>query len=665
MPNDKLPDKAGEPLGEGETGAGEAAGATGGEKAERSARSAGLLLVATAGVAAGVLAAILVTRLAGGLKGDASFYPSVLASVVVMLMSLAAYLVLLERSKLVVAQRSLEKLGDSNKRIRLLLAAGRKIGSTLDLSEILAEVMDFSLAVTGAGMGAIYMIEKPGDVLKVVMTRGVDERNIMFGELPLEKSMLGEVANSRRMIVIDDMRELDDRENVFFGAATPGSELIIPLTAYDKVVGVLVTATEEPYEYSAEEKRFMRGFAELAGLAISNAKLYKIARMSLDAAARQRGLTTSVLDQMVAGVMTADRKGRVAVFNKEAERLTGYAFAERTQMLLKPESSLDVNPLGPLEGGMLEGLRSPSALHEGEAFIMRKDRSLLPISYRIYPLVDEGEPLGVAAVFMEASEISKGFARAQEIDYQVLLRSLGARIERLYTHPLSRVLDRVRGMNVSEWSQSKGDIVEILEAGTAALMGLLEDVEQYLNCTTVREWDVPGECDVTKLIGDVMSEVMRDPENEGAAAVVDLEELPPVYGYERMIKTAIEEVVENAILAALEGGKKVEVVGRERDGYVRIEVADSGPGFSREDVEYMYLPFYAGWKGRSGLGLSKVSRVMRRLSGRFGPGEASGGGAIFYLEFPTAPAPSDEGGEDSAKHDGRGGNGIPGGDFKT
>lgn len=564
--------------------------------------------------------------------------------IALVIVTLTAFLVIRDRENRKTAESFLLKTS-ANRRLRLLLESSRDIVSTLDLSVILSQSLERVLAVTGSEFGAVYLREKGEDVLRIALVMGVDDNKVMFRELPLGKGLLGEAASTRTMMAVDDMSKVDERDNVFFGAESPRSQLILPLTAGDKLTGVMVAGTKSTHRYSEDEKDLLRGMSELVGMAITNAELYRIARRSLDALAKQRGITESVLDEMVAGVMTADRDGRVAVFNREAQRITGFSLGEKIQAQLRPETSVDDNPLGPLEHGMLEELRSPATAREGEALIMRKDRTLVPIAYRIYPMVGDKGLLGVAAVFMETGKVEREPSRVEGVDYQVLLRSLSSRIERLYTHPLSRVIDRVRRMDTDQWSKGKDDFAKILEAGSAALLELLEDVEQYINCIAVREWDSPGEHDVTPMIGETIEEVLRSPEYPGVSVVVRLGDLPLAFGYGRMIRTALRKLIENAVEAAHEGVKRVEVTGRELDGVLRIEVRDNGPGVPREAREFIFMPFYTTREGRSGLGLSIAGRVMQKLGGKVGL-EETGEGTTFFLEFPTTPRPGP--GDDTA-----------------
>jgi len=549
---------------------------------------------------------------------------------------LVTFVIRLEVSNIHHVEGVLDSMVDSNKRLRLLMEAGREIGSTLDLPEILQKVLDYASEVTGADIGAVYLWEKSDDILRLGVINGVDKQKVIFRELPMRKGLLGEVAADRQIVAIDDTSSVDDRDNVFFGAAEPASIVLVPLVARGRFLGMLVAANVEAHEYSMDEKRLLDGLAELASLAITNAELYRIARKSLDALSRERGVKDSVLEEMVAGVITADAKGRIGVFNREAQRLTGYTFAEKTQARLRPETSLDQNPLGPLEHGMLEVLDNPTLEREGDALVMKGDKTLVPVSYRIYPLMNGPEVIGVACVFMEVQSAAAETEVPGSVDYQVLLRSLGARVERVYTHPLSRVIERMRNMDLDDWSRAREDITGTLRAGYSTLLGLLEDLEQYLNCTTTREWDSPAECDLARIVQEVVREAIAAPEAEGVAVSVRLSGLRPAFGFERMMRSAIEQVVENACHAASLGGKRVEVTGSDEGNAVRIEVKDTGPGLPSEAAEYMFMPFFTVWEGRSGLGLSIVKRVMARLGGKAWA-EDGAEGASFFLQFPTAP----------------------------
>ena len=602
-------------------------------------------LMATATACAIALAVVFNVRpVRDGLEDHGLLWAAA-AGLVLVFAFLAVLAIVREKIDLGYVRGLLESAVDANNRLRMLLEGGREIGSTLDMGEILEKLHRYASGVTGASMGAIYLYEKSGDVLRLAGVEGVDEQKVMFPELPMGKGLLGRVASKGQMVAIGDVGRVDERDNVFFGAAEPSSMVLVPLVARGKFLGMLVTANAEPHAYTTDEKLLLDGLAELAGLAITNAELYRIARKSLDALTRERGVKDSVLEEMVAGVITTDASGRIGVFNREAQRLTGYAFAEMTQRRLLPESSLDQNPLGPLEHGLLEVLENPSLVREGDALIMKSDRALLPVSYRIYPLVSGPEVVGSACVFMEARRPAPS-ADSGSVDYQVLLRSLGARVEHVYTHPLSRVIERMKGMDIDDWSRAREEITRTLGAGHSTLLGLLEDLEQYLNCTTTREWDRPAEYDLGAIVQKVVREVLAAAMADGVSVSVRMQPgMHKAFGYERMISSALAEVAENACTAASMGDMRVEITGRDEGNRVRVEVRDGGPGLTDESFRHMYMPFYTVWEGRSGLGLSLVKRVMAKLGGRVGASRL-GDGATFFLEFPAAPGSDLEQGDE-------------------
>lgn len=555
----------------------------------------------------------------------------------VMIISLVLYLVFLERAHSRRISKQLQVIEDVNRRLKFLLEAGKEIGSSLELGEILNDLIGYAFSATRDVAGAVYLYDKNSNTLKLALARGVDESKLVFREFPLGKGLIGEAAANRETICIDDMSAVDRRDNVFFGSLEPGSMIIVPIVERDKFLGVLVTANEKPHAYSPEEKRIIQGFAELAGLPIANAELYRIARRSLDVAARQRGYTESVLDQMVAGIITCDSDGRIAIFNRMAQALTGYKFEEKHQMMLSDEASLDVNPLAPLERSMLQVMRNPEDVLEGEAVIRRKDGSLATLEYRAYPVRDDSKVLGAACVFVGAKKPEEE-AGEDSSELRKLLRALCARIEMLYMEPLSRVLDRVKHMDEDAWSKSREDMVEILNAGSETFRSLMGQFEEYLECVSEREWETKAEIELGAVVGEAVRNVRKKWGFDSVTVDIDVSPGTRILGNERLVRTAIEKVLENGMMASLDGGGVVTIRTKEIDGNaVRLEIHDTGPGMVNEAVRFAFTPFFTTREGHAGLGLSVAKNIMKNIDGDIGF-KTTDRGTLFYLEFSAKAA---------------------------
>jgi len=113
----------------------------------------------------------------------------------------------------------------------------------------------------------------------------------------------------------------------------------------------------------------------------------------------------------------------------------------------------------------------------------------------------------------------------------------------------------------------------------------------------------------------------------------DLPELP--LDREQMKRVFIN-LFKNAV-EVLESGGDIQVTARPtgKDGMVRIEVADNGPGISVEDVSRLFEPYFSRKKKGGGLGLAIVERIIADHNGSIHAEQNQPHGARFIIELPT------------------------------
>jgi signal transduction histidine kinase len=122
-------------------------------------------------------------------------------------------------------------------------------------------------------------------------------------------------------------------------------------------------------------------------------------------------------------------------------------------------------------------------------------------------------------------------------------------------------------------------------------------------------------------------------------------EVPPSLPAVRVVETLIREAVTNYLTNAIKyagNGARIIVRALARDGHVRVEVIDNGPGIALEDQAHLFREFTRVGRARGkqgaaaglGLGLSIVKRIADAHGGTAGMCDASGGGSLFYLELP-------------------------------
>jgi signal transduction histidine kinase len=76
--------------------------------------------------------------------------------------------------------------------------------------------------------------------------------------------------------------------------------------------------------------------------------------------------------------------------------------------------------------------------------------------------------------------------------------------------------------------------------------------------------------------------------------------------------------------------------------WVKLEVADDGPGIPEAYLERIFEPFFTTKETGTGYGLYLASEILREQGGRLTVNNHPGGGACFTVWLATAPAPESQ-----------------------
>jgi two-component system sensor histidine kinase CpxA len=107
---------------------------------------------------------------------------------------------------------------------------------------------------------------------------------------------------------------------------------------------------------------------------------------------------------------------------------------------------------------------------------------------------------------------------------------------------------------------------------------------------------------------------------------------------EDLLRRALSNVVRNAVRYA----KEIEIVVRERNGMIELEVSDRGPGISDDWLEHIFEPFTrpdiarTREAGGAGLGLAITKTCIESLKGRITASNRSEGGLSVLLKLPPS-----------------------------
>ena len=141
-------------------------------------------------------------------------------------------------------------------------------------------------------------------------------------------------------------------------------------------------------------------------------------------------------------------------------------------------------------------------------------------------------------------------------------------------------------------------------------------------------------------LGDATHELQADIKNSQAEILLE-PVLPDVTAHSTLLTQVLANLLSNALKFVPSGIRpRIQILARERDGFVRVSVIDNGIGIAPEYREKIFGVFQrlhteAEYPG-TGIGLAIVQKAMLRMNGRVGIDSPSGGGSCFWIELPKA-----------------------------
>lgn len=163
-------------------------------------------------------------------------------------------------------------------KLRLLLDITKKISRSLDLEEVLNQVMDTLGSLLPYDAAGIYLIEKKDDpndpyIFKSKVIRGYDiSFELIEPRLKMGEGLLGSVAQSGKAIISPDVSQ-DLR---YFAARKPTmSEMIAPIISNDKVIGVFDLESDHLNAYDEDDLDVLQLLTSQVAIIIEKVQLHE------------------------------------------------------------------------------------------------------------------------------------------------------------------------------------------------------------------------------------------------------------------------------------------------------------------------------------------------------------------------------------------------------
>jgi sigma-B regulation protein RsbU (phosphoserine phosphatase) len=166
-------------------------------------------------------------------------------------------------------------------KLRLLLEITRKISRSLNLEEVLAQVMDTLDSLLPYDAAGIYIIRRDlhtteGGTSSLVFhaeaVRGYDIEEMMELRLKLGEGLIGWVAQSGEAVAVPDVR-LDAR--YVNARKETRSEVVAPIISNDEVIGVFDLESDKLNAYTEDDKQLLMLLASQVAIIVEKAMLHE------------------------------------------------------------------------------------------------------------------------------------------------------------------------------------------------------------------------------------------------------------------------------------------------------------------------------------------------------------------------------------------------------
>jgi two-component system nitrogen regulation sensor histidine kinase NtrY len=346
-------------------------------------------------------------------------------------------------------------------------------------------------------------------------------------------------------------------------------------------------------------------------------------RKHVEVEGRRRYVET-ILERIATGVVSIDADGNISTLNSAAKRLLQLDSAAVGCPAVGVFGREDLQPFGALLRAASRSKVEPSAQ---EIALIRDDREL-QLAAVATMLHGEGSE-GMVLVLDDVTPL----IRAQKVAaWREVARRLAHEIKNPLT-PIQLCAERMR----RHFSAAPPATQALVDECTSTIVGevdslkaLVDEFSQFARMPAPRT----APTDLHALLNDALAlydGLLGEVRFERRFA----EKLPRIRADGEQIRRVIINLVDNAIEAMNRAGMiTIETTHDPAAGFVRLVVADDGPGIPAAERERLFMPYYSTKRRGSGLGLAIVRRIVAEHGGTVEVGDNEPRGTRFTIELP-------------------------------
>jgi two-component system phosphate regulon sensor histidine kinase PhoR len=411
-----------------------------------------------------------------------------------------------------------------------------------------------------------------------------------------------------------------------FGVALLVAVLMSSLAAQwmSKAVRALTAAARRMAAGDLAARTGLVGQDEIAELGRSLDQLAGSLAAAVGQLRTERDLLSRVLDGMREGVLLLDRDGKVALANPALR-----------EMLLLGAQLTGKLPLEVIRNAELKRLldEADSGDHTVSGEIELGD--LKPRRLLIHAAALPDEPGGLLAVFVDVTDLRR---------LEMIRRDFVANVSHELRTPIATIRSAAETLRhaVAAGPDATAEFISIIERQAERLQHLVEDLLELSRIESRQFRLAPEVVSISQLAALTFSAFREQAQSKRIRLVTDIPEgMRPARADRRALEQVLTNLVQNAVKYGSENGT-VTVRATSESDWVRVSIADTGPGIDAVHLPRLFERFYRVDAGRSrelggtGLGLSIVKHLVEAMGGKVGVESTPGRGTTFTFTLPCA-----------------------------
>lgn len=561
------------------------------------------------------------------------------------------------RVKITKASELLQK-DVEQERLGALYSVSRSLGHSLNMDDVLTQVMDAVLQLTGAERGFLTLIDPDTGNLDLRAARNIEQETLQRKDMEISRTVVRSVIDSGEGIVTTDAQNdprFSRQESVIIYSLR--SILCAPLLVRGNIIGVIyVDNRAQSGLFTKDDLDLLSAFANQAAAAIENARAYTLTDQALKERVDEL-VTLGKIDMQLNENLDLNRvleitrqwaiKGTgatdcwITITDEETKNQTLALGTPDDFRILKREilTQLSEDPV-------------PQVIPAGEN----------TKAYMVSPLLLAREIIGAVVVehpttfSSQASQFLRRLAArsAAAIEnsrlYQAVQEANDSKSQfvSIVTHELRIPLTSIKGYTdlisqgvVGPVSQQQEEFLKVIRNNVERMATLISDLSDISRIERgiikLEQALIP----LHRYIDETVHSLRHKLEEKSQTLKVDVPEtVPKVYADPNRLVQVLTNLVSNAWKYTPEGGNII-ISAAQIDSQVRIKVTDTGIGISKEDQVKLFTQFFrsdspavreqTGW----GLGLNVTKRLIEVMGGEIGMSSEIGEGSTFWFSLST------------------------------